>query len=113
MVLHSRERFTTIVAGLNKAFEGFMIFQLAGSLTDKPASQHDADIIVYPRLAFDMNAFSKGCKDAGIQIVAVDTTSNAPFPGRPNGQDRIQVKMRSGEVIDLFFPKGSLEPKQP
>ena len=48
------------MAGLNKAFDGFMIFQLAGSLTDKPASQHDADIIVYPKFPFDMKAFSKG-----------------------------------------------------
>jgi hypothetical protein len=113
MVIHTRERFTTIVAGLNQAFDGFMIFQLAGSLADKPASQHDADIIVYPRLPFEMNAFSKGCTDSGMQIVAVDTTSTTPFPGRPEGQDRIQVKMSSGEVIDLFFPKGSLGPKQP
>lgn len=63
---------------------------------------------MYPTLSFDMNAFSKGCKDGGMEIVAVDKTSTTPFPGRPNGQDRIQVKMSSGEVIDLFFPKGSL-----
>jgi hypothetical protein len=109
VVLHSRERFKTIVAGLNHAFDGFMVFQLAGSLANKPTSHHDADIIVYPKLPFDMKAFSHGCKDGGMEILAVDTTSIAPFPGRPNGQDRIQVKISSGEIIDLFFPKGFLQ----
>jgi len=111
MVIDTSERFKAIVAGLNQAFEGFMVFQLAGSLAANQASPHDADIIVYPKLPIDMKAFSRGCKDSGIEIVEVDKTSTTPFPGRPEGQDRIQVKISSGEVIDLFFPKGSLEPR--
>jgi hypothetical protein len=109
MVMHSRNRFKTIVAGLNQAFDGFMVFELVGSLTDKHASAHDADIVVYPKLPVDMKAFSRGCKDAGMEIVAVDETSSTPFPDRPQGQDRIQLKISTGEVIDLFFPKGSLK----
>jgi hypothetical protein len=111
MVIHTKQRFQTIVAGLNKAFEGFMVFQLAGSLADKSASQHDADIIVYPKLPFEMEAFARGCKEGGVEIIAVDKTSTTPFPGRPEGQDRVQVKMSSGEIIDLFFPKGSVKVK--
>ncbi|HTC95125.1 MAG TPA: hypothetical protein VK699_16895 [Terriglobales bacterium] len=111
MVIHTKERFQIIVAALNQQFDGFMVFQLAGSLADKPASYHDADIIVHPRILFDMDAFSKGCKLAGMEIVEVDKTSATPFPGRPEGQDRIKLKFGSGEVIDLFFPKGSLDRK--
>jgi hypothetical protein len=112
MAIHTSQRFKTVVVGLNQAFDGFLVFQLAGSLAEKPASQHDADIIVYPKLPFGMGAFSQGCKNGGMEIVAVDKTSTTPFPGRPQGQERIQVKISSGEVIDLFFPKGSLEPRQ-
>jgi hypothetical protein len=113
MVIHTSHRFKTSVAGLNQAFHGFMGFQLAGLLVEKPARQDDADIIVYPKLPSDMKAFSNGREDGGMEILAVDKTSTTPFPGRPEGQDRIQVKLSSSEAIDLFFPKGSLEPRQP
>jgi hypothetical protein len=49
-----------------------------------------------------------GFAAGGTEIVAVDTNSTTPFPGRPNGQDRIQIKMQTGEVIDLFYAKGLL-----
>jgi hypothetical protein len=112
MVIRTSERFNTVVAWLNSAFDGLMVFQLAGSLTEKPASFHDEDIIVYPKFPFDLTAFSRGCEAGGIQIIAIDGTSTTPFPGRPEGQDRIQLKMGSGEVIDLFLPKGSLGAKR-
>jgi|SRR5271166_3592566 len=105
---HTRERFKTIVAGLNAAFDGMMVFELAGSLTQKEASDHDADIVVYPKLPVPLAALKKGFAEGGTEVVAVDTTSTKPFPGRPEGQDRIQIKMSGGEVIDLFFPKGTL-----
>jgi hypothetical protein len=108
MVTHTKSRFETVVAGLNQAFEGWMVFQLAGSLSEKPASAHDADIIVYPKLLSGVKGFLQGCKEAGIEIVALDDTSTTPFPGRPDGQDRIQVKLISGHTVDLFFPKGYL-----
>jgi len=113
MATHTSERFQAIVAGLNQAFDGFMVFRLVGSLAEKPASQHDADVIVDPKVPVDLKEFSRGCKDAGIQVLAIDKTSTTPFPGRPNGQERIQIKFVTGEEIDLFFPKGSLEPRQP
>lgn len=69
----------------------------------------DADIIVHPRLAFPLKAFADGCKSGGMEILAIDLESTAPFPGRPQGQDRLQVKCVSGEIIDLFFPKGFLK----
>lgn len=109
MAIHTKERFQSIVDGLNQAFDGFMVFQLVGSLAEKPASHHDADIVVYPKVPFDMKSFSQGCNDAGMEILAVDVTSTTPFPGRPQGQDRLQVKIGSGEIIDLFLPKGSLQ----
>ena len=113
MVIHNSERFKVVVAWLNNAFDGLMVFQLAGSLAEKPASFHDADIIVYPEFPFDLKAFSRGCEAGGIQIAALDGSSTTPFPGRPEGQDRIQLKMSSGEVIDLFLPKGSLGANRP
>ena len=106
MVIHTKVQFEAVVAGLNQAFDGWMDFQLAGSLSQKPASPHDADIIVYPKLPSGVKGFLQGCKDAGIEIVALDDTSTTPFPGRPGGQDRIQVKLTSGHTVDLFFPKG-------
>jgi hypothetical protein len=30
MVIHTSERFKVIVSGLDQAFDGFMVFQLAG-----------------------------------------------------------------------------------
>jgi|HubBroStandDraft_6_1064221.scaffolds.fasta_scaffold94957_2 hypothetical protein len=113
MVIHTSERFKGVVAWLNNAFDGLMVFQLVGSLAEKPASFHDADIIVYPKFPFDLKAFSRGCEAGGVQIVALDGASTTPFPGRPEGQDRIQLKVASGEVIDLFLPKGSLEANRP
>ena len=81
-------------------------FQLVGSLKEKPASYHDADIVVYPKLPGGFDGFFRGCKDGGTEVVAIDTDSTTPFPGRPNGQDRVQLKFASGQLIDLFFPKG-------
>ena len=46
-VTHTQERFRSIVNALNTAFAGTMTFQLVGSLAEKPASFHDADIVVY------------------------------------------------------------------
>lgn len=108
MVTHTKSQFEAVVAGLNQAFDGWMVFQLAGSLAEKPASFHDADIIVYPKLSSGVKGFLRGCADAGIEVVALDDTSTTPFPGRPDGQDRIQVKLASGHTVDLFFPKGYL-----
>lgn len=108
MVAHTKAQFETIVAGLNEEFGDNMTFQLAGSLSNKPASNHDADIVVYPKLLSGANGFLHGCKDAGIEILAIDPKSATPFPGRPDGQDRIQIKLGTGQIIDLFFPKGYL-----
>jgi len=108
MVVHTKAQFESVVAGLNQVFDGLMTFQLAGSLSGKPASYHDADIIVYPKLPSGVRGFLRGCKEAGIEILAVDATSATPFPGRPEGQDRIQIKFSAGYVVDLFFPKGYL-----
>ena len=107
-MIHTQEQFRRIVEALNTIFAGSMTFQLAGSLADKPASFHDADIIVYPSLPITdatLNAFAQGCRDAGNEVLAIDKTSKAPFPGRPQGQDRVQVKFKAGQVVDMFFPK--------
>lgn len=112
MMIHTSERFKAVVAALNNLFDGQMVFQLAGSLAEKPASFHDVDIIVYPKFPFDLKAFSRGCEAGGMQIAATDGASTTPFPGRPEGQDRIQLRMVSGEMIDLFLPKGSLGAKR-
>lgn len=106
MATHTHEQFQAIVDGLNRAFDGWMTFQLVGSLKEKPASYHDADIVVYPKLRGGFDAFNRGCKDGGTEIVEIDTNSTTPFPGRPDGQDRVQLKFASGQSIDLFFPKG-------
>ena len=106
MVTHTHEKFQAIVDALNKMHGGWFTFQLVGSLNEKPASYHDADIVVYPKLPGGFAGFSRGCKEAGIEVLAVDMNSTDPFPGRPNGQDRIQLKFANGQLIDLFFPKG-------
>ena len=106
MVVHTKTQFEAIVAGLNQAFDGLMLFQLVGSLSDRPASSHDADIVVYPRMPNGAKGFLQGCKDAKIDVLAIDTASTTPFSGRPLGQDRIQVKFATGLTVDLFFPKG-------
>lgn len=108
MATHTHEQFQAIVDALNndKEFSGWYTFQLVGSLKEKPASYHDADIVVYPKLPGGFDAFLRGCKDGGIEVVAIDTNSTTPFPGRPDGQDRIQLKFVGGQVLDLFFPKG-------
>src|ERR1035441_8200815 len=48
MTTHTNEQFTRIVDILNLMFKDKMTFQLVGSLAEKPASYHDADIVVYP-----------------------------------------------------------------
>jgi hypothetical protein len=110
MAIHTKEQFTAVVAGLNKAFDGLFTFQLVGSLKDKPASYHDADIVVYPHPAMpagiQLEGFIKACKQSGAEIIEVDTDSTTPFPGRPDGQDRIKLKSTTGQIVELFFPKG-------
>jgi hypothetical protein len=106
MATHTQEQFQKIVDALNLIFGTYFTFQLVGSLKEKPASYHDADIVVYPKLPGGFDGFIRGCKAGGTELVAIDTTSTTPFPGRPNGQDRVQVKFSSGQLIDLFFPKG-------
>jgi len=106
MATHTYEQCQTIVDALNKALDGWFTFQLVGSLKLKPASYHDADIVVYPKLPRGFDAFILGCKDGGTEVVAIDTNSTKPFPGRPNGQDRVQLKFPGGQILDLFFPKG-------
>ena len=106
MAIHTKEQFTAVVASLNKVFDGWMTFQLVGSLNEKPATYNDADIVVYPKLDSGFAGFLQGCKDGRIEIVKIDKKSTAPFPGRPDGQDRVQLKLASGQVVDLFFPKG-------
>ena len=106
MATHTHEQFQAIVDALNKAFNGWFTFQLVGSLKEKPASYHDADVVVYPKLPGGFDGFIRGCKDGGTEVVAIDTNSTTPFPGRPNGQDRVQLRFASGQLIDLFFPKG-------
>jgi len=86
-----------------------MTFELAGSLAHEEGSEHDADIVVHPKLPVPLSALKAGFAKGGTEIVAVDTTSTKPFPGRPQGQDRIQVKMSNGDMIDLFFPKRSIQ----
>ena len=107
MPTHTQEQFQRIVDALNQTFDGFMVFQLVGSLKEKPASYNDADIVVYPTLGpFGFEGFLRGCRRSGVEIVEVDKTSLTPFPGRPDGQDRVQVKFTTGQVVDFFFPKG-------
>jgi len=106
---HTQEQFKKIVDALNAAFDGKgMLFELGGSLAHKEASDHDADIVVHTKWPVVLSALKAGFATGGTEIVAVDTTSTTPFPGRPNGQERIQVKMSNEMVIDLFFPKGSI-----
>jgi hypothetical protein len=106
MATHTHEQFRAIVDALNKTYGEWYTFQLVGSVKEKAASDHDADIVVYPKLPGGFGAFIRGCKDGGIEVVAVDTNSNDPYPGRPNGQDRVQLKFAGGQLLDLFFPKG-------
>ncbi|MFZ3343295.1 MAG: hypothetical protein WA213_20630, partial [Terriglobales bacterium] len=92
MVTHTQERFRSIMNALNTAFAGTMTFQLVGSLAEKPASFHDADIVVYPTLPVNdatIQAFARGCTKAGNQVMAIDKDYKGPFPGRPNGQWRV------------------------
>lgn len=110
MATHTQEQFQKIVDALNLIFGTYFTFQLVGSLKEKPASYHDADIVVYPKLPGGFDGFIRGCKAGGTEVVAIDTTSSTPFPGRPNGQDRVQLKFSSGQLIDLFFPKGNCKP---
>ena len=65
MATHTNEQFTRIVDMLNLMFKDKMTFQLVGSLAEKPASYHDADIVVYPQPAFPpgiaLEGFIRGC----------------------------------------------------
>jgi hypothetical protein len=107
MATHTQEQFQRIVDSLNQTSNGLMTFQLVGSLTEKPASYNDADIVVYPRLGpFGFEGFLRGIRKSGAEVLEVDKDSVTPFPGRPNGQDRVQVKFTTGQVVDFFFPKG-------
>jgi hypothetical protein len=94
---------------LNIQWKGKMSFQLVGSLSQKPAG-HDADIVVTPAPGLPdgiaIEGLMKACEKTGMQIVEVDRESKDPYPGRPEGQDRIRLKMTTGHEIDLFFPKG-------
>lgn len=110
MANHTQEQFQKIVDILNMQWKGKMSFQLVGSLAHKPTSYHDADIVVYPAPGFPggiaLDGFVKGCEKSGARIVEVDRDSKDPFPGRPEGQDRIRVRFTTGQVIDFFFAKG-------
>lgn len=110
MANHTREQFQKIVDILNMQWKGKMSFQLVGSLTEKPASYIDADIVVTPAPGLpggiEVEGFAKACRETGMEIIEVDRDSVTPFPSRPDGQDRIQLKFTTGQVIDLFFPNG-------
>src|ERR1039457_1229509 len=105
MANHTNEQFMRIVDILNLTFKDKMTFQLVGSLAEKPASYHDADIVVYPHPAMpagiQLEGFIKACKQSGAEIIEVDTDSTTPFPGRPDGQDRIKLKFTTGQIVDL------------
>ncbi|MDE3188400.1 MAG: hypothetical protein KGM96_12880 [Acidobacteriota bacterium] len=109
MATHRREQFQQIVDILNMLWKGKMSFQLVGSLSQK-SNGNDADIVVTPPPGFpggiEVEGFVRACRETGIEIVEVDRDSKDPQPGRPDGQDRIQLKFPGGQVIDLFFPKG-------
>lgn len=110
MPTHTQEQFTRIVDLLNMMFKDKLTFQLVGSLSEKPASYHDADIVVYPRpgmpAGIQLAGFIRACEKSGAEIIEVDRDSTTSFPGRPEGQDRIQLKFTTGQIVDLFFPKG-------
>lgn len=110
MATHTQEQFQKIVDILNMQFKGKMSFQLVGSLSQKPATYNDADIVVYPPPGFPggiaLDGFAKGCRKSGAQILEIDKDSTTPFPGRPEGQDRIRIRTTTGHEVDLFFPKG-------
>ncbi len=104
-MIHTKQEFQRIVYALNQIYKGWIRFQLVGSLVNRPASFHDADIVVYPRFRFDLETFAKGCVNGGLRVEEIDRTSEEPFPGRPQGQDRVRVRWPEGKVIDFFFPK--------
>ncbi len=107
-MVHTKEHFDFVVGALNNMYNGSYNFKLAGSLAFKPASFHDADIIVYPVFPITevtLLAFAEGCRNAGNEVLAIDRTATVPFPGRPQGQDRIQIKFKTGHIVDMFFPK--------
>ncbi|MGA2877049.1 MAG: hypothetical protein ABSE82_16150 [Nitrososphaerales archaeon] len=106
MATHTQVQFQAIVDALNKEFGEWYTFQLVGSLKEKPASSHDADIVVYPKLPGGFDAFLSGCKAGGTEVVEIDRNSSTPFPGRPKGQDKVKLKFASGQILELFFPKG-------
>ncbi len=84
MATHTHEQFQKIVDVLNMQFKGKMSFQLVGSLSQKPATYHDADIVVFPPPGFPggiaLEGFAKGCQKSGAQIVEIDKDSTTPFP---------------------------------
>jgi hypothetical protein len=110
MANHTHEQFQKIVDILNTQWKGKMSFQLVGSLSQKSVSANDADIVVTPAPGLPggiaLEGFAKACQETGMQIVEVDRDSKDPYPGRPEGQDRIRLRATTGQEIDLFFPKG-------
>jgi hypothetical protein len=109
MANHTQEQFQKIVDILNMQWKGKMSFQLVGSLSQKLAG-NDADIVVTPApglpAGIEVEGFAKACRETGMEIIEVDRNSVTPFLGRPDGQDRIRLRMTTGQEIDLFFPKG-------
>lgn len=83
-----------------------MRFELVGSLTGKTFSDHDADIVVRTILRVPLRELAMGFR--GGHIAEVDRNSTTPFPGRPNGQDRVRIAWDAGLSLDLFFAKGVL-----
>jgi len=107
MVTHTKLQFEAVVAGLNQAFDGWMVFQLAGSLSDTPASFHDADIIVYPKLSSGAKGFLQGCRDAGIEIVALDDASTTPSQADRTARTGFRSSSLPATRLTCSFQKAS------
>ena len=103
---HPAEFVRMMVAVLNGQFKGAMKFELVGSLSWRPFSDHDADIVVHSCIPVHLRALARGFR--GGRIVEVDKNSTTSFPGRPDGQDRVRVAWEAGFALDLFFAKGVL-----
>ena len=68
-------------------FKDKLTFQLVGSLSEKPASYHDADIVVYPRpglrAGIQLAGFIRACKKSGVEIIEIDRDSTNHSPEDP------------------------------